>query len=345
MLPYEIYTLPQEEIIGRMGISSQKGINSGAWQEGLAKARTELEFINANHVKAISIFDDEYPARLKNCYDAPMMLYVLGNADLNADFMVGTVGTRKVTAAGADFCRKFTAELGSLLPGACIVSGLAYGVDAAAHQAALDKSMPTVAVVAHGLNTLYPAAHRDLARRIIKNGGAVVSEYPSGVKPYRKNFLERNRIIAGLTDALILVESEIKGGGMSTANYAFGYDREVFAVPGRPADIMSAGCNLLIRKQKANMLTCVGDFLETMGWNPVTEQKYGAPLKRSLFPELEGDCKEIYQLLVKAAAPVSADQIHALTSIKMPKLLVQLADMEFDGLIVRHPGNRYEAVQ
>ena len=193
--------------------------------------------------------------------------------------------------------------------------------------------------MAHGLNMIYPAAHRDLARRIIHAGGALISEYPFGSQPYRQRFLERNRIVAALADVTVVTESDIKGGAMSTANTAFSYSRDVMALPGRVTDKLSSGCNHLIRKEKARIITGVADLIELTGWKPL-DLKIDTT-QRNLFPELEGEPKLIYETLKYEKEPMLTDNLHRLTLIPISRLLSLLGELEFDGIVIRHPGGRY----
>lgn len=334
---YLEYGVP-ENISGRAG--------KGGWrsekierQEAFFKARKELEFIGRHNIKAHFISDDSYPFLLREIPDAPTVLFQLGDTDLNAPHMLSVVGTRRITAYGSSFCSRFVEEVGGYFPDAIVISGLAYGTDSIAHQAALQAGLITMGVVAHGLDTLYPAPNRDLARRMIKAGGSILSEYPSGTTPFQKRFLERNRIVAGLSELTVVIESPLRGGAMSTANSAFNYSREVMAVPGRVGDEMSEGCNHLIRKEKAHLLTGASDMVELMGWAPAGIKV--KPQQRRLFPELEGNCALIYNTLRQQSDKVSLDTLHALTHIRVPELMSTLTDMEFDGIIIRHPGNRY----
>ena len=308
-------------------------------EEALRKASKEEEFINRHNIHALLLGDKGYPVRMESCHSAPILLFKLGDCDLNGEHNVGVVGTRKITPYGADTGRKLIKELGEYFPDITIWSGLAFGADAVAHTTALDEDRATVAVVAHGLHTIYPAAHRDLARRIVKNGGAIVSEYPSGTSAYRGRFLERNRIVAWSTDATIVLESEIKGGAMSTANHAFQENRDVFALPGRANDPMSAGCNHLIRKQKAGLITAAADLIEVTGWRPAGVVV--SPKMRCLFPELEGEGKAVYDALRMADEPLSLDMIHMATGLPIATLLGTLTELEFDSVVIKHPGNRY----
>lgn len=325
-------------ITGKQPIS---GLEAYRRQEAIIKATKEIKFINRHNIRAICIDEPEYPIRLANITSPPIIIYVIGECNLNTTNPVSIVGTRKMTPYGADATKKITRELAGYFPELMVVSGLAYGVDATAHSTALECNVKTVGVVAHGLDMIYPAQHRDLARRIISSGGALVSQYPSGTRPYRNNFLERNRIVAGISDATIVIESEMKGGAMSTARHAFEADRDVFALPGRITDVMSTGCNHLIRKQRAHLITSAADLIEVTGWQPLGAKIN--PNHRTLFPELEGDAKKIYDFLRFESEPISLDGICHFTGIPISKLLGIINDLEFEGVVIRHPGNRFSA--
>lgn len=338
--PEEFFKLEMGELSARLGISSK--FENVVREEAMFKARRELDFIARHSVRPLFLLDGDYPFLLREIPDAPVVIYVLGEADLNAHPVFSLVGTRRCTSYGTGFCQSFISDIAAYLPSAVVVSGLAYGIDAAAHTAALDKGLTTVAVLAHGLDMIYPAAHRDMARRIIASGGALVSEYPVGARPYQGRFLERNRIVAGLAELTVIAESEVKGGAMSTANLAFSYSREVIALPGRVSDATSAGCNTLIARQKAHIFTSVANVMDLMGWKP---RLSGHPVSvdtRPLFPELEGDTAKVFGCLRSAARPLAVDDIHVLTSMPVPALMSALAELEFDGIIVRLPGARYE---
>ena len=285
------------------------------------------------------LMDSDYPTRLSVADDAPVFLYQLGQTDLDSRHVINVVGTRKPTPYGIEFASNLVAELAAYFPDLVVVSGLAYGIDAAAHRAALEANIATVGVVAHGLNMIYPAAHREFAREIIRKGGSLLTEYPFGESPYRQRFLERNRIVAALSDVTVVVESDLKGGAMSTANTAFSYSRDVMALPGRITDKLSAGCNYLIRKQKAHIITSAADLIELAGWQPL-DLKFDTS-QRNLFPELDGDQHLIYEALRYEREPMQADRLHQLTLIPISRLMSVLGEMEFDGIIIRHPGARF----
>ncbi len=338
----EFFRLDHLQLAEALGV--QKGyhaefLDPSYREEALLAARREMENINRHRIKVRYIEDEGYPLRMVNCHSAPIVLYQLGECDLNMEHSVGIVGTRKLTPYGANFTRTLVKDLGEYFPDLCVWSGLAYGVDATAHIAAMDEGRKTIAVVAHGLNTIYPASHRELAKRILKTGGAILTEYPFGTRPFRGHFLERNRIVAWSTDATVVIESEIKGGAMSTAHHAFMENRDVFALPGRVTDPMSAGCNHLIRKQKANIITSAADLIEVTGWKPGNVKV--TPQMRCLFPELEGESKAVYNALRHSSDPLALDELHVATGIPISTLMGLMTELEFDGVVLKHPGNRY----
>lgn len=334
------FTLPDSELAALLG--KPKGVDFGMYrrEEALARARKEQEFTERHGIRVLYIHDAGYPQRLLETALPPKVLFVLGNPNFTTEHIISVVGTRRCTQAGIAFCREFVCELAPMFPDLWVISGLAYGIDSVAHAASIESGRPTGAVLAHGLDTIYPAAHRNLAKDILAHGGALISEYPSGVTPYRSRFLERNRIVASLSDATLVIESEIKGGAMSTANTAFSYSREVFAVPGRPSDLMSSGCNHLIRKNKAHILTGVTDFIEDMDWRPAGLRI--DPKQRCLFPELSGDTKIVYDCIRFRREALTPDAIHSATTLPVAKVMAALGEMEFDGIVTRIAGNRYE---
>ncbi len=340
--PEEFFALSQLELSERLDIRNQGILDKMLRDEALFKARKEMERIEHHGIRTLSITDEDYPERLRDIDKAPVTLYVLGPADLNAQRMISVVGTRHATSYGLRYVDRLISELKPYCPQLSVVSGLALGIDSAAHIAALDHGLPTVAVVAHGLNTIYPAQNRDLARRIISSGGALVSEYPFGTAPYRSRFLERNRIVATMTDAVLIAESAEKGGAMSTAAVAASYNREVFALPGRVGDEMSAGCNRLIRSQKAVMAGTAAEFVAALGWQ---SDSVRLPVDQPvLFPELCGNEKTIYDCLRFAGEPMAIDSLRERTGLPIHDLMAKLGEMEFDGIIERLPGSRYALI-
>lgn len=307
--------------------------------EALRLAEQEILYADAHRIRILLPAAADYPQRLLHTHSAPLALYCLGDADLNAPHILSIVGTRRPTPQGQAFVRRAVDEIHDVVPDAMILSGLAYGVDITAHMAALSCGSITVGVVAHGLDTIYPSSHRDAAKRIIASGGAILTEYPHGVKPFRGNFLQRNRIVAGMADGTFVAESDIKGGAMSTATTAFNENREVMALPGRPSDQFSRGCNHLIRKNKASLVTSAADILDTLGWNKAND--VADPADRTLFPELDEPRKSIFEALASSALPLSLDQLHQMLATPIGQLLATLSEMEFEGIVVRYPGNRF----
>ena len=335
----EFFTLPTKELVARLGIRHEHEFDKISREEALARGQHEWNRIKEHNITPLFILDADYPQKLAETDNAPIILYKLGDADLDGKHMVSVVGTRKPTPYGVESCNKIVDELGDYFPDLEVVSGLAFGIDACAHITALEKNLVTIAVVAHGLNMIYPAAHRNLAKEIIRKGGAILSEYPFDTKPFKPNFLARNRIVAGLSDVTMVIESNVKGGAMSTANYAFIYNRDVMALPGRRVDDLSSGCNLLIRKNKAHLMECAADVIEATGWQPVNLAVSGTD--RNLFSHLEGESLKIYQILKMNQEPVAIDDLCYQMSLPASKILSLLGEMEFDGVVMRYPGNRY----
>lgn len=335
----KFFTLPTKELINITGIRNDHDFDKLKREEALNLARKEWNQIKPHSIKPLFVLDDDYPRQLAEIPDAPIILYKLGDADLEARHSIAVVGTRKPSTYGFEFCNKLVDEFGDYFKDGCVVSGLAYGIDAAAHKKALEKDLQTVAVVAHGLNMIYPVANRSLAKEIIHNGGAIVSEYTFGVQPFRRNFLARNRIVAGISKATVVVESKIKGGAMSTANFAFQYNRDLMALPGRATDELSAGCNHLIRKNKAHLIESCADLIDVTGWQPLDIPV--SPRQRNLFPELEGNAKRVYEILQQNSDPMQVDQIGYATGIATSELLSLLGELEFEGVLMKYPGNRY----
>lgn len=338
----EFFSSSRQELSVRLNTAGGQMLDRMVRDEALFKARKESEFMERHGITSLSLTDDDYPSRMTDIDKAPVTVFKLGNADLEAEKMLSIVGTRHATAYGMRYVAKLVEDLAPYFPGMVIVSGLALGIDSAAHEAALKAGLPTVAVVAHGLNTIYPAQNRDLARRIIAEGGAVISEYPSGVTPYRSRFLERNRIVATMTDAVLVAESADKGGAMSTAAVASSYGRELLALPGRIGDEMSAGCNRLIRSQKALMAGSAADMMAMLGWQP--KAVAAAPRQRNLFPELTGPQKLVYDALRQAREAMAVDALRERTGLPIHDLMAHLGEMEFDGILERLPGNRFALI-
>ena len=310
-----------------------------AWQ----RARAEADFISRHQIRALTLHDAAYPSRLRECDDAPLVLYTLGTADLNAARVVGIVGTRKATERGRDLCTAFVRDLAAALPDVLIVSGLAYGIDVASHRASLTSHASTVGVLAHGLDRIYPPAHRSVAAQMTAQGGGLVTEYMSQSEPERQNFVQRNRIIAGMSDAVVVVESAAKGGALITADYAQGYSRDCFAFPGRVDDPYSCGCNNLIRSHAAALITSAADFLKAMDWAPLPDA--GKPVQRQIFVELSPDEERILACLCEADDGLPMDMLSMDTDIPAGRLGTLLFQLEMKGLVRTLGGTRYQAIR
>ena len=311
------------------------------WSEPLKRAEVELEFCRNNNIRVLCLGDDNYPKRLEDCADAPLVMYYKGNANLNQSRVINIIGTRHCTTYGADFIRRFIHDLKALCPEVLVVSGLAYGVDINAHQQALAVGYETVGVVAHGLDYLYPAAHKDVAREMVNHGG-LLTEFMTCTNADKGNFVRRNRIVAGMSDACILIESAAHGGGMITAGIAFDYGREVFALPGRVGDHFSTGCNNAIRDNKAMLLTSAEDFVKAMGWEDdalrIEAQKRG--IERQLFPNLTPEQQRIVDVLSKTN-DLQLNQLAAQTDIPIGDITSILFQMEMMGVVKPMAGGNY----
>lgn len=302
-------------------------------------AEKELEFIEKYKIRPFFLTDKDYPQRLLNCYDSPTLLFYKGTADLNASKVIAIVGTRTNTDYGKQFTDKLVKDLSE--QNITIISGLAFGIDAFAHKAALKNDLPTVGVVGHGLDKIYPSDHAGLAKDMIKNGGGILSEFFSGTKPDKHHFPLRNRIVAGISDATVLVETNIKGGSMITANLADAYNRDVFAVPGRVNDTKSSGCNHLIKHNKAILLTDADELLEVMGWKEKTKSK--TKKQRELFIELSAEEKQIIQLLQEKDT-VHIDEINLTSGLSSSTIASVILNLELQNVVASLPGKMYKLI-
>lgn len=300
-------------------------------------AATELKFINDNNINGVFFQDSNYPERLKHCVDGPLLLFTSGTIALQNRKIISIVGTRQITSYGVEFCRNLIADLAPLDP--IIVSGFAYGVDIVAHQAAMEHRLQTIGVVAHGLNQIYPKAHHKYVAKMEKNGG-FMTEFWSSSNPDKENFVRRNRIVAGISEATIVIESADKGGSLITANMALDYNRDVFAVPGRVTDKFSQGCNNLIKTQKANVLTSAADLIYMLNWDLETKTN---PIQKQLFVTLEAEEQKIYDFL-QINGKELLDIIALRCELPIFKLSGMLLNMELKGVIRPLPGKLFEAI-
>ena len=299
-------------------------------------AKQEAEYVTKNNIKTYFYLDDDYPVRLSQCEDSPVVFFYKGNADLNSQKILSVVGTRNATSRGKDICDKIIGELAQRHPNLLIASGLAYGIDVAAHKAALRHNLPTVGVLGHGFQIIYPAEHRPIADEMIENGG-IISDFLHEEQPERNNFIKRNRIIAEMSDATLVVESGVKGGSLITAEIASSYNRDVFAVPGRPDDIYSAGCNNLIRNNKAALVECANDIEYFMQWDAKKKQ----PVQRQLFVEMNMEEQSIYNIIAQEGE-ANIDAICRASGIPINKLSAILLQMEMKGVVISQPANIYK---
>lgn len=310
-------------------------------EQHLRVADAEMEYNARNNIKTLCLADNDYPQRLKNCADAPLVLFFKGNTDLNRARVINVVGTRHCTAYGQDVIRKFVTELKKLSPEVLIVSGLAYGVDINAHRQALANDLDTVAVLAHGLDNLYPARHKQTADEMIKHGG-LLTEFLTNTNADKLNFVRRNRIVAGISDACVLVESAAHGGGLITTAIARDYSREVFAFPGAVGAPFSEGCNNLIRDHKAQLITSAADFIQALGWETdfkrVQATRQG--IERQLFPELSAEEQTVIEALQSLNdQPIS--QLSLSANIPISRLTVVLFQLEMKGMLKLLAGGCY----
>ena len=321
--------------------SPQLAVALRHWDDALMRAAAEMEFIAKHTIKALTLNDADYPARLRECPDAPVILYYKGNADLNQRRVVDIVGTRRCTTYGQDLIQRFVSRLRELCPEVLIVSGLAYGVDVCAHRAALVAGYATVGVLAHGLDTIYPAHHRETAREMVSHGG-LLTEYMSQTEPFANNFRQRNRIVAGMSDATVVVESAYKGGALITARIAQDYGRDVLAFPGAVGAPYSEGCNHLIRDNKAGLITSADDFVSAVGWLTVSAQT-PSPVERQLFPDLTDEEQQIVGLL-QQSNDLQLNVISVKTNISIGQLTALLFQLELKGVVKPLAGGTYHLI-
>lgn len=337
--PERFFELSESQLRMLTGLDS-KATDDTQRARLLQLADKESDFVRTKSITTMFCGDSNYPARLSDCDDAPAMLYACGDREaLDRPQSIAVVGTRHATPYGLDFTSRLVADLAEALDRPLIVSGLAYGIDIAAHRAALDAGTPTVAVVAHGLNTIYPAEHRQTAAKIVSSGGALVTEYTSSSPIHRSNFLARNRIVAALADVTVVVESDVRGGAMSTARIASAYNREVMALPGRTIDTYSRGCNELIAKETARIIRSADDLINLMGWMP---RKRSNPQKEIVF-ELTDEQSRIIDFITSHPEATVNDMCAALHT-PYSVLSATLFEMEMSNLIMTLPGGHFVVI-
>ena len=318
------------ELIPGIGTITAKLISDRKCRD---RAEKELVQIRNAGVQMLYFTEANYPSRLKHCYDAPPLLYYKGNADLNASRIVSIIGTRKITDYGTRLCEKLVADL--VKYNVLIVSGLAYGVDICAHRASLENGINTVGVLAHGLDELYPRVHASTAKKMVLQGG-LLTDFPFATNPDRENFPQRNRIVAGLSDAVIVVESGERGGSMITAEFAMNYNRDVFAFPGKVGDYASAGCHAMIKRNKAALIDCADDVAYAMSWE---KPSAAAPVQTSL-QTFSGDEEKVVASM-RGMGNIHIDEICMISGLTAGKTSAVLLQLEFRGAVKSLPGKMF----
>ena len=330
-----IFSARKKELEALEGIGTIRANSIKSFHD-FTRAEDEISFIDKYKIQPLFITDKNYPQRLLNCYDSPAMLYYKGVADLNSSKIISVVGTRNNNDYGKNICEKLIEELSG--EDIIIVSGLAFGIDSIAHKAAIKNDLKTIAVLAHGLDMVYPSQNSSLAKQMIKTGG-LLTEFRSCTKPDRQNFPGRNRIVAGISDAIIVIESGLKGGSLITAELGNGYNKDVFAYPGRVNDIKSEGCNFLIKNNKAALITSADDILESMGWKE--NKKPSAKKQRELFIELTDDEKIIVNIL-QSQDQVQIDELYVRSKLNSSAVAQALLMLEMQGVVSSMPGKIYK---
>ncbi|MDE6486924.1 MAG: DNA-processing protein DprA [Muribaculaceae bacterium] len=330
-----VFELSDEEmalVAGRRAAIVPRSVRLAA----LSRAEREEVFAAGAGVRTLFFCDDGYPQRLLDCDDAPAMLYALGNTPLDAMRTIAIVGTRHCSAYGLDFTARLVGDLAAMYGNVAIVSGLAYGIDVAAHRAALREGLPTVGVMANPLDTVYPAEHRDVAARMVRDGGMLLSEYPTGTRVHRGFFLARNRIVAGLADATVVVESDTRGGAMATARLASAYGRELFAVPGRVTDVCSRGCLDLLARGEAAVVRGAEDIGDALGWKPRSAEGTQQELPLELPPVQQSIADHL-----RSHPDATANDMCVALGMGISVLTAALFEMEMADVVAPLPGGHY----
>lgn len=334
--PGQVFKQSRSKLEKIPGIGTYLAGNVAGFKD-FSRAEQEIEFINKHQIKPLFYLDKQYPSRLKDIPDAPCLLYALGNIDLNPAKIVGIVGTRKASEYGKAFTQKLVHDLKEM--NCLVLSGLAYGIDVIAHKAAIEEQLPTIGVLAHGLDRIYPAQHKNVAKKMLENGG-LITEFPSQTNPDRENFPKRNRIVAGMCDVLVVVETAIKGGARITAEIANSYNKDIMALPGRINDYYSEGCNYLIKENKASMITCPEDLMSLMRWDA---KKGQAKQDANLFSQLLEEDAQLL-LYIQQKQKIGIDEMAFDLQLDPGVLALKLLELEFEGYLRTLPGKRYELV-
>lgn len=335
----------EKELLGRYGSAVEvwKHLQAEHMTEALQKAEKELEFIDKHQIKVYYYQDDNYPIRLRECPDAPVLLYGKGALHFNEGKMVSIVGTRMATDRGKELTRQLVADLKELVPDVTIISGLAYGIDVAAHRAALEFGLPTIIIPAHGLDRIYPNLHRNVAVQSLDKGG-ILTEYTTGTEPERFNFVARNRIVAGLADAVVVVESKARGGSLITARMAQDYNRDVFTFPGRATDEFSHGCNQMIRDNRAMLIENAEDMIRAMQWE-VEKPKVVQTEIVGFSSNLTEDQQVLLNKLREAEDGIHVNSLVMETQRAYSDVVADLMMMEMDGIVKSLPGGMFRTLK
>ncbi len=333
-----IFKCKQHELEKIEGIGTVRAKSIKSFHD-FSFAEEEIKFIEKYKIKTFSLIDEDYPKRLLNCYDPPTIVFYKGNANLNAEKVIAVIGTRSNTDYGKQVTENLIKDLTA--ENVLVVSGLAFGVDAIAHKTAVKNNMATVGVLAHGLDQVYPSQHNGLAKEMIQGNGGLLTEFCSNTKPDKHNFPTRNRIVAGMSDAVIVVESGIKGGSMVTAELANGYNKDVFAFPGKVTDGKSEGCNYLIKTNKAMLLTNAQELQEVMGWQQTEQPK--KKVQKELFIDLTKDERLIVDIL-KEKDLVHIDEINFKSSLSSSAIAAAILSLELQNVVGSQPGKMYKLI-
>lgn len=324
--------------LGQIPGIGKKTVEAILSSTAIERAAEELKFIEKHGIETMFFSDSNYPHRLKNCADGPLLLYFKGKADLNHPRIISIVGTRNATEYGKNLCRQLAAQLASY--NVLVVSGLAYGIDVAAHKECVQNEIPTVGVLGHGLDRLYPQLHKSVAQQMVLNGG-LLTEFPTLTTPDKQNFPQRNRIIAGIADATIVVEASIKGGALITAHIANSYNRDVFAYPGRTTDVFSEGCNFLIKTNRAALINDISDLIYYLGWDTEVVKKKQETQTALQLNLTVNEQKVVTQL---QSGQLSIDELAIQINLQQSKLAIVMLTLEMQGIIVSLPGKVYKLI-
>ena len=329
----------RRELPERLPGVNQRVVDTLDCPQAFARAEREYEFTQKNRIRCLTLADEAYPSRLRECDDAPIVLFFKGAADLNALRILNMVGTRNATDYGKQICATFLRDLKALCPDVLVVSGLAYGIDIHSHREALANGLPTVGVLAHGLDRIYPSLHRKTAVDMLAQGG-LLTEFLTETTPDKHNFISRNRIVAGMCDATLVIESAAKGGSLITADIAESYHRDCFAFPGRTGDALSLGCNQLIRDNKASLLLSAADFVQAMGWTPSAQSQKAKPVQRTLFPDLSDEEQRIVAMLSEQG-DLQINALVVAADIPVHRMNALLFELEMKGVVRVMAGGMY----